>query len=378
VISFVRSRPRLAKVALIGALVEFALWCQAVLVLQLGHAADVSDFRAYDVAARIGLSQGWSHIYDKPAQLRMSAVNWPHALQLDYISLPVNAWLATPLTLLPPHAAFLIFASMGWAAVMLSSQLASPPDGSYRVGFALLALGSVPAVSSVIFGQVSGMVMLAMIVCWRLIDAEHEWWAGIALVGIALKPQLAVLVPLALILAGRWRTVAAFAAGGAVLGLTAVVAVGLPGLGRMLQLDASYTHDPTTQQLSLGTLLGGGPAVGLAVQGVVVLVALVPAWRTGRHRVDLAIAAAVCGSLLASIYLHGVDLAVYLLPIWVALRQPWIPLRLLAGMLWLSLDVDLTRTWVTALLAAALLAAFAGQQALGSRSGKLGADTQIA
>lgn len=341
------------------ALAEIAAWCQAVMILQLGRAADLSDFRAYDVAARIGIREGWSHIYDTAAQLRVLHANWPGAVRLDYISLPINAWLVTPLTLLPPHTAFAVFAATGWAALLFASQLASPRDHWYRLAFALLALGSLPAAATVVFGQVSGLVMLAVIVSWRLLDAEHDSWAGVALAGIALKPQLAVLVPIALMLAGRWRAVATFAAACGVLMAGAVVLVGLPGLEQMLQLDASYTHDPSTQVWALGTLLRGGPAIGLPVQALVAVVALVPAWHARHGPVGPAIAAAVCGSLLASVYLHGMDLAVYLLPIWVAARQPWLLLRALAGVLWLSLDVDVTRPWVTALAAAVLLAALA-------------------
>jgi hypothetical protein len=52
------------------------------------------------------------------------------------------------------------------------------------------------------------------------------------------------------------------------------------------------------------------------------------------------------------------DLAVYLFPIWVAAQQPWVLVRVVSGILWLSLDFDVTRPRVTALVAAALLAAY--------------------
>jgi alpha-1,2-mannosyltransferase len=366
---FLVARGRMVRAALVIAVAEIAVWCQAVLVLQLPRAADLSDFRAYDVAARIGTRQGWSHIYDTALQLRVLHEYWPGASRLDYISPPFNAWLVTPLTLLSPHAAFAVFAAIGWAALLVSSQLASPPDRWYRVVFAFLALGLLAGAATVTFGQVSGLVMLSVIASWRLIDARHESWAGVALAGIALKPQLALLVPVALVLAGRWRTVATFAATCAVLAAAAVVVVGLPGLEQLLRLDTSYTRDPSTQVWALSTLIGGGPAIGLAVQAVVAVVALVPAWQARHKPVGLALAAAVAGSLLASVYLHGMDLAVYLFPIWVAARQPWLALRVLAGLLWLSLDFDVTRPWITALVAAVLLAAFAGLPALTAKLG---------
>jgi hypothetical protein len=372
--SFLVARGRLGRAALVVALAEIAVWCQAVMILQLPHAADVSDFRAYDVAARIGMQQGWGHIYDTALQVQVMHAYWPGASRLDFLSLPFNAWLAAPLTLLSPHAAFAVFAGGGWAALLLASQAASPPDRWYRVVFALLALGSLAGAATVTFGQVSGLVMLSVIVSWRLLDARHESWAGIALAGIALKPQLAVLVPVALMLAGRWRTVATFAAACGVLSTIAVLVVGLPGLEQLLRLDMSYTHDPSTQVWSLSTLLGGGPAIGLAAQALVAVVALAPAWRARHKPVGVALAAAVGGSLLANVYLHGMDLAVYLFPIWVAAQQPRLVLRVLAGVLWLSLDIDVTRPWVTALVAAVLLAVFAGLPAL---TGKLSADKPI-
>jgi len=356
--SFLIARERLGRAVLVVALAEIALWCQAVMILQLPHAADVSDYRAYDVAARIGLQQGWSHIYDTALQLRVLHAYWPGASHLDYISLPINAWLVAPLTMLPPHTAFAVFAAIAWAALLFASQVASPPDRWFRVVFALLALGSLSGAATVVFGQVSGLVMLSVIASWRLLDADLEWWAGVALAAITLKPQLALLVPIALVLAGRWRAVAAFAATCGVLAAVAVVAVGLPGLGQLLRLDASYTHDPSTQVWSLSTLIGGGPAIGFALQAMVAVIALVPAWRARNRPIGMALAAAVGGSLLSSVYLHGMDLAVYLFPIWVAAQQPWVLLRVVSGILWLSLDFDVTRPRVTALVAAALLAAY--------------------
>src|SRR5260370_3783332 len=84
--TFLIARERLGRAALVVVLAEIALWCQAVMILQLPHAADVSDYRAYDVAARITLHQGCSHTYDTALQLRVLRSYWPGASPLDSIS----------------------------------------------------------------------------------------------------------------------------------------------------------------------------------------------------------------------------------------------------------------------------------------------------
>jgi hypothetical protein len=358
---------RLVSVAVMLGLAEIAAWTQGVMLLQMPRAADISDFRAYYVAAWIGMHTGWSRIYDTAEQVRVLHAIWPTATQVDYISPPTVVWLVAPLTVLSPHAAFALFAALAWAAMLAASQFAAPPGRWNRFAFALLVLGMLPAAATVVYGQVSGFVLLSVAASWRLLDTEHDGWAGVVLAGIAFKPHLAALVPVALLVAGRWRALGAFVAAAAVLGGVAVLLVGVPGLEQMVRLDASYSYDPSQRAWALSAMVGGGP-VGLGVQALVVAAALAPALRRGGSAGPV-LAAAVCGSLLANVYLHGVDLVLYMLPIWVALREPGVRLRVLAALLWLSLDVAIIYPWVTVLAAAAMLAGFAIPSRFAARLG---------
>ncbi len=347
------ARRRIAIFAALAALIEVAAWCQALLAAQLVNFAPASDFRAYYVAAWVARDHGWSHLYDRAEQLHEMAVRWPGSPPLDYISPPAIAWLVYPLTLLSPSAAYYVFAAATWIAILVASQLAAPPGWPWRLAFACLALGLIPAASAVVYGQATGFVLLSLTAGWRLAE-RRPGGAGAALAGIALKPQLAIAVPLCLVAARRWRTLAGVALVGAGLLVASLLTIGWTGLVDMVRLEFQYTSDPSTHLWSLPALLGGGPLTHLAPL-LVVAVAAATAFVTRQSATVFALG--VTGSLLAAEYLHGMDLAVYLLPIWVSLRSGSRLLAALAALLWSVMDIAVAYP-APATIAAALL--FAG------------------
>ncbi|MGU7782977.1 glycosyltransferase family 87 protein [Burkholderia sp. PU8-34] len=146
--------------------------------------------------------------------------------------------------------------------------------------------------------------------------------AGICFGLLTVKPQLAVLFPLALLCAGQWRALAAWAAtvaGGAAL---ATLAFGpaawlsfLHGISGTYQAvgnsQAILARLPTLHAMSM---LAGWPAIatkGLeAVSALVAAAAVCYAWR-GTCTYALRAATLACASLLASPYLFDYDLAWY-------------------------------------------------------------------
>lgn len=344
------ARRRIATFAVLVLLVEVAAWCQAILVAQLLRFAPASDFRAYYVAAWVARDYGWSHLYDRAAQLNEMAARWPSSLPLDYISPPTIAWLVYPLTFLNPTTAYFAFAAATWLAILAASQLASPPGWAWRLAFACLALGLLPAASTVVYGQATGFVLLSLTASWRLAE-RRPGWSGATLLGTSLKPHLALALPFCLLAGLRFRTLAALAAAGMVELAGSLLTVGWAGLVEMARFEFQYTGDPSTHQWSLPALLGGGPLTHLLP--IAVLLVAAGATLVGRQT-WLTFGIGVTASLLANEYLHGMDLAVYLLPIWIALRSGSTPLAGLGVLLWLAMDVAVALP-APATIAAALL-----------------------
>ena len=72
--------------------------------------------------------------------------------------------------------------------------------------------------------------LAAIAVAWWLVSRGRELPAGILLTVLVFKPQVAFLVPIALLLIGRWRTVAVWLTGSALIAVVALLTTGIDGL----------------------------------------------------------------------------------------------------------------------------------------------------
>ena len=116
-----------------------------------------------------------------------------------------------------PHAVgFLLLSALSVAAVaaalLIWARWARLPL-AVGAAFVCAGLGSLPMLRTVLLGQYSGFMLLAVTgaVIWSMEDRDAR--AGVALAAATLKPQLIFLVPLAWLLQRRWRALVAGAAG---------------------------------------------------------------------------------------------------------------------------------------------------------------------
>src|SRR6185437_12254126 len=75
------------------------------------------------------------------------------------------------------------------------------------------------------------LVATGAVIATRLARERRDVAAGLALSLLYLKPNTAFLVPVALLVAGRFRLFATWAAVGVVIGLVALVSMGTGGIG---------------------------------------------------------------------------------------------------------------------------------------------------
>ncbi len=281
-----------------------------------------NDFTFYYAAARIGLAHGWSSIYDlhlQQAELDAMGSGIKIAELARFISPPPVAWSALPLTPLPYPTAYWTWTAALLIALALTWRFASPGRGPWRLVQFAAAIGWLPVIYGLQLGQPGLFVALGVAGCYALLRADRPFWAGIALAALALKPQLAFLVPVALLLGGRTR---AFWGSVAALGLLAVASMVALGPSGVAAYEARLTFAagvPVNRELTLASLIGN-LAVTRVVQAAIALWALVLAYRLRGRGHEWVLVPALVGGLLASPYLHLDDLVMLGLAGWLYLR----------------------------------------------------------
>jgi hypothetical protein len=283
-----------------------------------------NDFTFYYAAARIGVTHGWQNIYDlslQQSQLNAMGSGIGVAQLARYISPPPVAWLALPFTLLPYPIAY-----WSWSALLLASlagawYLAAPGGGRVRVFHLVAALGWVPVIYGLQLGQPGIFVALGVAASYALMRSGRQLASGFALGIIVLKPQLAFLVPIALLLAGRYRSFAGAAIAIGWLALASAVAVGPAGIAAYEQRLSFAAGVPVNRELTLAPYIGD-LAVTRIIQVAIAAWALALAYRFRKRSPEWIFAPAIIGGLLASPYLHLDDLVMLGFAAWLCLRIP--------------------------------------------------------
>ena len=293
-----------------------------------------NDFTFYFAAARIGLSHGWSSIYDlnlQQAELSAIGSGITVAELARYISPPPVAWLATPFTALPYPVAYWSWSALLVAALVLCWLWAAPSAGRLRVLYLLAAAGWLPVIYGLQLGQPGLIVAAGVAGSYALLRTKHPWWAGVALGVLVLKPQLAFLLPLALLAARQDRAFAGSAITLAALAALSAVALGSHGVSAYMDRLNFAGNVPVNRELTLAYIVGDAarPVEIFIATWTVLLV-----YRLRHDRVELVYASALVGGMLASPYMHLDDFAMLGLAGWLVLRSGptgWAWVYILAG-----------------------------------------------
>jgi hypothetical protein len=360
VAAYIRSRRRLwpAVGLLVGVLlIGFDLWAAAI--TYVSEYAVRNDFRLAYAAARVGIESGYSHLYDLVAQKAAIEQLGPNFNPQPFISPPPLAWLVTPLLVLPFAAAIVLWTLLLLAALVWTWYLLAPGGRLARAAQLALLLGVFPVAFGVMVGQPGALVAAAVATAWWLIRKDHQVWAGLALSLVILKPQVALLVPICLLVSGHARTFGAWLAATLVIGLVALALLGPDGVSRYRDVLAQ-TQTPAwdiTRRYSISGPLGLGPILTVT-QVVVVAVTLLAAWRRRGSGPELPMAAGVVGSLLATPYLGFQDFLMLIVAGWLVIRggaTTWQVVLLVLG--YALLELVLVVLAIPILLAEALLLA---------------------
>ena len=282
-----------------------------------------NDFRVFYAAARVGLSSGWSHIYDG-GLLRAASASFPSAdSNIDsahfYVNPPLLAWIIAPLTAVPEPVAFALWTGLGLAAFVAAWAIACPFNGLPRITLLLLGLALWSVNESLRFGQSTLLLIALVAIGWQQTRRGRPVPAGALLaIAVMLKPQDVILVPIALLVSGRIPVFLSFVGWAAALAIGAVASVGSAGINQYLGATAMVQADPMHYYDTAAYVFGIGPAAYVAEFAFGALAMAVAYLR--RTELEVVFALGILGSVMASPHMHELDYSVDLLAAWLVLR----------------------------------------------------------
>ena len=307
-----------------GAVTAVIFACFDLYQWALAYASDNfhNDLTFYYAAARIGLTHGWPSIYDlRMQQEALDALG--SRIQIAelarYISPPPVAWAALPLTLLPFQAAYAVWSALLLLALVGTWYLAAPGTGRPRLIHIAAALAWLPVIYGLQLGQPELFVALGVAGCYALLRTGRPVWAGVALGALVLKPQLAFLVPAALLVSGRYRAFVGSAMAIGLLVLAAMLVVGPGGVSAYEQRLSFAAGVPVNRELTIAPFVGN-LAAARVVQAAIAIWALALVYRFRRRGHEWLFVPALVGGIAASPYLHLDDLVMMGLAAWLYLR----------------------------------------------------------
>src|SRR5947209_3271901 len=203
-------QPHAARPSLARRLLRWLPILPLALLLELGLVGWVGvlikepslDFRLYYWRAYYALQLGWAHVYSAAREPLVWAHMPPNGHVINNDPLPL-LWLVTPLALLPIVVAMAIWQAATIGSLVAAVRLIAPKR---RFAWWLVAcFGFWPVTWSLMLGQVVPVVCLVLAMVYVLLRGGRETAAGLLLTAIAVKPQIAFLVPLALLVSGYRR-----------------------------------------------------------------------------------------------------------------------------------------------------------------------------
>ena len=281
-----------------------------------------NDFRLMYGAALTGLNNGYAHLYDLAAQRSAVEGIGPGFYWSPFINPPPLAWVATPFTALPFTVAVVLWSALIAGALWLTWYLLAPGDSLTKAAYGLLWIGLFPAAFGLMVGQPVALVAAAVAGCWWLAERDRPVLAGVALSAIALKPQVALLVPLCLLVAGQARLFGAWLVVAGFMVLVSLALLGHDGVARYRDALALASQWEITRRYAVSGPLGTGPQLYVA-EAIAVVAAVAAAWRWRHTGPGVPIAAGITGSLLFTPYVGFQDFAMLVVAGWLVIRaQP--------------------------------------------------------
>lgn len=292
---------------------------------------ELLDFTSYWAAGRLALAGSPWLAFDLDALRAMQGTvlgTVDGIMPFPYP--PPFLLLATPVASLPYFPAFVVWLAVTGALYLWAA----------RRFTALPFATAQPAVLiNSLIGQ-NGFLTAGIFMAGAARLTERPFVAGLILGTLVIKPQLALLLPVAVIAARAWPAIAGGALSACALLLAALAAFGwqsyaafwaqLPQFARWMA-DDRFTWKEFASPFAFLRFLDVPAGAAMAVQVAIGLAAALLCWKAWREKWDERIVVLCAGSLLVSPYLQAYDTLLMLVPIgwWIGRSAK------IAGALWL-------------------------------------------
>lgn len=288
-----------------------------------GHGDIVAvDFHTYLAAAMVGVRDGWSHVYDQGMVAAAQHALVPQQWAQPFLSTPPVALLVVPLAPLPFHVAYYLWGALNLAAFVAALAWSTTYRGVVRWIAAAAAVVPWWVLHSVHVGQVSPLMAASVLVAWRLLRERRDVAAGLVLALLLLKPNVALLVPVALLFAGRARALGAWLGASGAVAVVSLALIGPHGaeayVNALTHLSAGTLRGAS--QLTVATAFTLTPAGSVVARALILVVALAVMYRL-RGEPGMALAAGAVGSLVLVTYLHASDLCLFAAAGWIVWHE---------------------------------------------------------
>ena len=296
------------------------------------------DFVSFWAAARLALSGQPSLAYDLNVHGALERTVTTLGGLMPFPYPPPFLFLVAPLGLLTYWVAYLPWIVFTAAVYFLASRSFVKP----RFAFAHPA-----ALVNSIIGQ-NGLLTSGVLLGGLSVLGKRPLLAGLLFGTLVIKPQLAVLIPVALIAERNWRAIAGAAVSSLLLVALAAAVFGLGSYGAFFAMAKQHAVYLSTyrwhwgEQASIFAFLrffGADRAVALAFQAIAALGAAFLTWRAwSRADPERGAILAAC-TILVPPYLFAYDSLILILPLARLLERaehPWRP-----AIVWLLLFVPL-------------------------------------
>jgi hypothetical protein len=280
------------------------------------------DYSLYVASSRIGMEEGWHHLYDLEPQRRVFAA-MPGLWWFPNVHTPALSVLMVPFTWLSLDAGYALWRLFLLACVIFTWYWLAPGDLWARITALVLLFVPYPVMLGLYLGQIVPVQMAGVVLCYLLLERGRDRAAGSLLaVLVALKPQGLFLLPFALFFAARRRCFVSWAVSSLLLGAALLALIGTDGAvayaERLSYAQSHLAEFWVSWTLSLARHFEH-PLTLRLVELLVCAVTMVTAWRQA-PRTEIAIAAGLSGSLVASPFLHLQDYLLLLPAGWLVLR----------------------------------------------------------
>ena len=297
----------LSVAALFGGIIGAACWI-------IWTQPQSVDFISFWAAGRMLLEGAGPAIYDIEAHRAVEQSAGASVGLMPFPYPPPFALIVAPFGALPSGAAF-----SAWVAATIALYLAA----ARRWMSPLLALAQPSVLVNGFIGQAAFLTSAIFMAGTRLL-ATRPMLGGALLGALVIKPQLGLLLPLALVAGRQWRAFAGAALSSVALLLAPLPVVGLAGYSAFLKLASTFAGYVTAgrwpwQELSsvyaLLSYFAVPRAIGLAVHLAVAFAAAALVWRAWRGDRPGKIATLAAATLLIPPYLLTYDGVLLALPV---------------------------------------------------------------